>query len=367
MLTLDQLHLILDRFRKQFRFIIGFAITTEILLLTPSTVDSWSISTSAIELDPDDIAAAYEQDNVAFGLDRKKIPEYSAADFDYTSAKGGQRQWKLQAKRAYMYNSERLVLARTVESQIFDEEGKITVITGDRARYYMNKKDLEVFGSVKTRFPDGFTIQSEYVKYYPDQKRVEVPVTEPTQGQGTLEGDKTVFFNSMGFIFKMKEDSILLPRDVHFRIEPKNAREKTSIESDYCHINRNTKIAEFEMQPWRPVEERYIQIRQPTIYVKARRGRLDYGFSESAKSVEYLYAYDDVFLQEKGNPETSRYGTAGKAAFENKRNVVILTELPQLYQNGDTIAGDRIIMHRDSDIVEVEKSNAFNEGEKEHP
>jgi lipopolysaccharide export system protein LptA len=72
--------------------------------------------------------------------------------------------------------------------------------------------------------------------------------------------------------------------------------------------------------------------------------------------------HDDVLVREIGKP-SQRYGTGGRADFESQRNVIVLREFPQVYQDRDTVTGDVIIVHRDTDIVEVEHSNAFSEGD----
>jgi lipopolysaccharide export system protein LptA len=85
-------------------------------------------------------------------------------------------------------------------------------------------------------------------------------------------------------------------------------------------------------------------------------------------------AYEDVLIKQiedekKPKPKPSpgsgpilKYATAGQADFDSESNLIILTEFPQVYQDNDTVTGDIIKMHRDTDIVEVEHSNSFSEG-----
>lgn len=183
-----------------------------------------------------------------------------------------------------------------------------------------------------------------------------------------MEGGRQIHFTSHGLDFTMGQNQIHLPKDVVFVIEPtkrtlENTKEVTTIQSDTCDINRDTKIALFGMSPLRSPEESFVHLRQPNLLVKSRTMSLDYSNSSKKSKFQYLVARGDVYLQEKSNSNLTRYGTSGRAAFESARNVIVLTEFPQLYQDNDTVAGDVIIMHRDSDIVEVEKSNAFNQGE----
>jgi lipopolysaccharide transport protein LptA len=114
------------------------------------------------------------------------------------------------------------------------------------------------------------------------------------------------------------------------------------------------------MANFRPLKEKFVHITQPRFKVRSRRVDLEYG--SVIRELHLMTAFEDVFLQEVGELKSLRYGTSGRADFDTKRNVIILKDFPQVYQDQDTVTGDVIIMHRDSDIVEVEQSNAFNDG-----
>jgi lipopolysaccharide export system protein LptA len=57
-----------------------------------------------------------------------------------------------------------------------------------------------------------------------------------------------------------------------------------------------------------------------------------------------------------------RYATAGRAAFDAKKNTIRLTEFPQAYQDDDTVTGEIMIFHRNSELIEIEQSNSINQG-----
>ena len=78
--------------------------------------------------------------------------------------------------------------------------------------------------------------------------------------------------------------------------------------------------------------------------------------------LQYLVTYEDVVIKELGKKESLRYGTGGRADFDTRRNVIVLSQYPQVYQDNDTITGDIILVHRDTDVVEVEHSNAYSQG-----
>jgi hypothetical protein len=76
-----------------------------------------------------------------------------------------------------------------------------------------------------------------------------------------------------------------------------------------------------------------------------------------------LTAYDDVLIKETGSTDhTLRYATGGQADFDTNRDVIVLSKFPQAYQDQDTVTGDIILMHRETDVIEIEHSNAFSGG-----
>src|SRR6185369_5172223 len=119
---------------------------------------------------------------LATGIPEDRIPEYRVARFDYVSTQGGEKQWKLLASTAAMYSKEKLVHAQTVKATLFDPDGRATFITGREAKYFMNKRDLEVFGDVVAIFPDGFELYSDYLRYRPVERIIEIPTKYPVHG-----------------------------------------------------------------------------------------------------------------------------------------------------------------------------------------
>ncbi len=297
-----------------------------------------------------------------------RIPDYSIDGFDYVSSQGSVKQWKLLARKAFLYNRERLVHSRRVTAHLFDTDGKITVVTGLEAKYYMNQKDLEVFGDVVTRFPDGFEVRSAYLRYKPAIRKIEIPLKYRVRGQSGAEDTQTLGFESDGMDFSMEEGLILLPKDAIVRMgsQGRSETDMTEILSDRCVINRRTHIAHFTMDPGRPLKSRFVRIHQPTLSAKSRRADLRYG-NDAASMVQYMTAYEDVLIHEKPKEPGAfpRYGTGGRADFDQQKNLIILREFPQVYQDEDTITGDVIIVHRETDIVEVEHSNAYSSGKRD--
>jgi len=347
-------------------FLAGVAllILVDIFLLLPSSIEEKGNKTSS---DPQTFVPEKEQ-ILATGIPKNQVPDYTVEKFSYLATQGTEKEWKLDADQAYLFNHEKLVHARKVKAFLYDSEGKITVITGREAKYITGDKNLEIFGTVKTLFPDGFELTSDYLRYLPSQKSIQIPTHYRVQGRGnshtsSLDLGQKLNFDSNGFEFEIGKGQITLPQSARVFVQSSN-HEKTIIASDRCVIQRNEQNAHFTMNPKRRIESRFVKIQQTKLNVRARRVELHFG--STAELPHYLVAQEDVLIQEMKQKEVSeplKYGTGGQASFDTKKNVITLTEFPQVYQGNDTVTGDVIIWHRDTDVVEVEHSNAFSQGQ----
>ncbi|MBI2712213.1 MAG: LPS export ABC transporter periplasmic protein LptC [Bdellovibrio sp.] len=363
--------------------VIGLFVITEIILLSPSPLEE--VRVSLAPANPDVFVRPTEA-SLAPGIPANRIAEYAVDKFNYVSVQSGEKQWKIVADKAYMYNPEKLVHALEVTAHLYDPDDSATIVTGKEAKYILNQKDLEIFGNVHTVFPDGFELRSEYLRYLPNEKRIIIPKEYIVKGEGKQSNDQRMRFVSLGMDYKMAQAEIILPEAVHMTMtrdnpQPtpsaspialskespqKNTSQKTGkdewtlIESDHCLIYRDRNLAHFSMYPNRPDAQRYVHITQPDLFSRSRRADLRYGADSEA--LDYMTAFEDVLIKETGNDDELRYGTGGRADFDNIKNLVTLTVFPQVYQDQDTVTGEVIVLHRETDVIEVKHSNAFSQG-----
>ena len=300
------------------------------------------------------------------GIPSNQVADYTIEDFRYVSTAGGKRQWKMIATQAFLYNKENMVHSLNITAYLYDGDGKITVIKGLESKYSTKTRDLEVFGEAEAHFPDGFVIKSHYMKYYPSTRLIEIPVQYFTQGAGLPDqSGNQLSFSSQGLHFAMDSSQIELPQDskVYLKSTRESPPKETEIKSDQCRIDRTKQIAYFTMSANQPVEKKYVVITQPDMVAKGRTGDMHYG--SGGNLLNEMTLYRDVTIVEKPNKLQPRYATSSRADFDSKKNTIILREFPQVYQGSDTVTGDVVIVHRDTDIVEVEQSNAFSEGKTE--
>ncbi len=345
-------------------FLPGLLVTLiilEIVVLSPTSVE---LEKTNIPTDPSRFVEE-AKNTLAKGIPQSKIPEYTVDQFHFISTQAGEKQWKIIAKKADFYNAEKIVHAFQIQANLYNLDGTITTITGLEAKYYTHKRELEIYGNVHSQFPDGFETQSEFLRYFPQSRKIEMPREYPVAGESHESEDQDIYFVSNGLDYSMENAEIFLPENVKFKVikKPTPQQKKpeiTHIKSDQCKILRTDHKAYFRMKPSRPNPTRFVEINQEGLYIKGRRVDLNYG--NFSKILQTLIAYEDVFIQETKKEKRLRYSTGGVADYDTNQNIIILKEFPQVYQNNDTVTGDIIVIHRDTDIVEVEHSNAYSEG-----
>lgn len=343
------------------------------------------------EITTEALKPAYEDSFVSVTIPADRVPEYTVEGFQSVSTQSGVKQWRIQADRAFFYQEDGIIHARVVHSEVYDADGKITVITSKEAKFFMTSKDLELFGDVKTVFPTGLETLSPYMLYQASSRNVRVPVAYPVEGKsinadpgtkGFSNKSETFDFRSKGLHYLGAANRVDLLSDVVVHVIKKNPGrnpEVTTIESDHAAIDRKKNVIVFTMLEARPDALRFVRITQPGMTSRSRRA--EFRINANPEKVRTIRALDDVKIQEKprftaddrSNPRRSarsekpRYATAGIAEFDSERNTIILRDYPQVYQDRDTITGETILVHRDSDLVEVNESNAFSEGTPDVP
>jgi LPS export ABC transporter protein LptC len=370
---------------RQLRFwlaaTLGAMVFVQIIAFSPRRLDDETlegpIPAEALrpEIEPDSI--------VLPSIPEDRIPEYTVDGFQTVSIQEGVRQWKIQAEKAFFYKEDGIVHARVVQADIYDEQARITDVRSAEAKYIMESKDLELFKDVVSRFPTGLKTNSQYLRYRTSDRSIEIPVAYPVHGESfdpaapqTVPTERFEF-RSRGMRYDGKQDQIHLLSNVNVRVMRKTPRgtETTTIESDYAKVDRAKGVISFDMLEARPDELRFVRISQPGMTSRSRKAEFE--MDSTTKRLKNVRAIDDVKITEKpaliqdesvnirrrGVTPSSRYATAGIAEFDSARNVIILMDYPQVYQDHDTITGDTIIVHRATNVVEVDQSNAFSRGE----
>lgn len=342
---------------------LGGLIFLQIIALSPSSLEEEETDITENFLTQEEVLEVMLPGDkiLAPNIPASRVPDYHTEQYRYLSTQGGEKQWKLQADSANVYNKEKLVHSKEVIIELYDSSDKTTWVTGLEATYHFNQKEVELFGNVKVTLPDGFILESEYLKYITGTKTLEIPIAYAVHGYGESEdGKRKLDFKSFGMTFDQISDEIDLKKRVVFDMNRVGQTpSSTVIQSDHCHIDRKKRMAYFTMAPGSSTK-RFAKLNQPGLYVQSRK--MDLNYSSGAEVVNYLLAREDVYIEETKNGKVSKTGVCQHARFDNKRNLIIMTQFPQVYQDKNTVTGDKITIDRDTDLIEVEESNAFSKG-----
>jgi LPS export ABC transporter protein LptC len=370
---------------KRFRFwlsaAVGAVIFLQIIAFSPAPLEEEGAPEA---INAESLRPVYTDSFVSPTIPEDRVPEYTIEGFQQASIKAGVKQWLMRADRAFFYQVDGIVHGREVHADLYDSQGQITVVTSKEAKYYTESKNLELFGDVKTVFPSGLETLSPYLFYEGEKKTVTIPKRYPVEGRNTpsknIKSTENFDFHSQGLFYNGTDDQIELLSQVEVRIlktDPKSGTEITTILSDHALIDRKKDIIFFTMLEARPADLRFVDIRQPGMTCRSRRA--EFKINANPRKIRTMRALDDVKIEEKPRilPDATlaerrravnakpRYATAGIAEFDSVRNLIVLRDYPQVYQDRDTITGETIIVHRNSDLVEIDQSNAFSEGEVE--
>ena len=369
------------RVRYWLAAVVGILIILQIVAFSPRRLEEEGAPAA---IDAESLRPNYADSLVSPTIPQDRVPEYTVEGFHQVSTQAGTKQWLVEADRAFFYSIDGIVHARDVHADLYDAQGQITVVTSKEAKYFMATKNLELFGDVKTVFPTGLETLSPYLLYEAGTKNLSVPLAYPVDGRSVPrpqdKSNERFEFHSKGLRYDGHEDRADLLSEVNVRIfetNPKQGQEVTTIRSDHATIERKKNLIRFTMLEARPSELRFVKVDQPGMSSKSRRA--EFRMDAVTRKLRSIRALDDVKIEERpqlaGDASPAerkrarnakpRYSTSGIAEFDGRKNLIILRDYPQVYQDRDTITGETIIVHRDSDLVEVDQSNAFSEGEFE--
>jgi hypothetical protein len=212
--------------------------------------------------------------------------------------------------------------------------------------------------------PDGFQTQSDYLLYRPEPREIHIPNAYRVMGWNSpakdSPGEERMNFESFGLDYRFDTGVISLSSRVrtrHFLKGPKP--QKTTILSDRAIIDRSRSHAWFTMAEASEVPKKFVKVEQLDLHSFSRKVTLSF----EDQKVHQMVAEKDVTILDLSKPGmVGRRATGGMAEFDTRRDVVVLTDYPQVYQGEDTLVGDVILLHRESDLVEVENSNAYSNG-----
>ncbi len=333
--------------------LIGLLIffASHLLLLTPSSLEE-DFGTMRI-LKPKDLLSFLKNEPDS-RFDRPFIrntpPSYALRDSILYSTEDGQPKLKLTSRKSNLYQAEQMSHIRDARAEVGDR----AIIESKEALYDMANGSILFSGDVHCTFKGGAEVDSETaVLEMKPVFRIRIPTTETVRGRKSNLASP-VTFTSLGLEYSDDSPKLLrLPKAVDARV---HSERELRIVSDQATFAPDEGLLHFFMNEDRIIEQQFVQARESELDLRSRT--LDLKLA-SGQELEEATALQDVWFEDRQNPEKTTEGTGGRAVYRPGTNVIRLSDFPQLYQDRDTVTGDSITYHRNTDEVEVIQSNAI--------
>jgi lipopolysaccharide transport protein LptA len=336
-----------------------FFFASHLLLLTPSSLEE-DFGTMRI-LKPKDLLSFLKNEPES-RFDRAFIrdtpPSYALRDSILYSTEGGDPKLKLTSRKSNIYQLEQVSHIRNAKAEV----GGRATVEAKEALYDMTKASITFLGDVHCTFEGGAEVDSDTAVM--DLKpviRIRIPVTEQVRGR-KMNLSSPVTFTALGLEYSDDSPKILrLLKSVDVRV---HSDRELRILSDQATFLPDDGLLHFFMNDDQIIERQFVLAKEPELDLKSRT--LDLRLAQG-KELEEATALQDVWFQDRQNSGKMTEGTGGKAVYRPGTNVIHLSDFPQLYQDRDTVTGDSITYHRNTDEVEVSQSNAIYKNEPKSP
>ena len=281
---------------------------------------------------------------------RNTPPGYSLRDTLLFSTSSGNPALKLKSRKMNVYQEQQMAHLRDAEALIKESAR----VSAREATYDFKTGNMTFLGGVHAVFPNGVEIDSEIARVEPHPfLHITIPGNEKVSGVKP-HPSTPVTFTALWLEYREDDDqTVHLLHEVEVKIR---GAQKTVIRSDEARFSGNENRLFFSMDGERIIEHQFVTLSETDLDLKSRRIelRLDDG-----NELEEIHALQDVWFLDRHSKDRTTEGTGGKAVYRVALNQIVLSEFPQLYQDRDTITGDLITYHRDTDTVEVTESNAI--------
>uniref|UniRef100_A0A832A5N0 LPS export ABC transporter periplasmic protein LptC n=1 Tax=Desulfacinum infernum TaxID=35837 RepID=A0A832A5N0_9BACT len=86
-------------------------------------------------------------------------------DMDYTEVREGKPIWRIKAHEAKYYEGEQKTLLSRVDLTLFMESDREVHLASDYGLLHTGRKDIELWGRVTARVPQGYEVETDKVYY----------------------------------------------------------------------------------------------------------------------------------------------------------------------------------------------------------
>jgi lipopolysaccharide export system protein LptA len=222
---------------------------------------------------------------------------------------------------------------------------------GMKGTYIQRRGILHISKKVKMKMEENSSsLVAKEVIYNLNMGRIDARGDVKSKSISKMNGDK-ILVNSDRAISWTRRNETKYFGNVNGKVVRKRVYESPILyRSNKLHLKMNQHLINLEGD---------VVIKKQTFTARSRRGKLY--LENYNKRLKYFALYDDVKVVEK--VKLGRSVFLRKAFAEQLDGIVsegkmVLTGYPKVYQQGDEIKGNKIILRENNDVVEVEDANS---------
>lgn len=135
------------------------------------------------------------------------IPDLKIEGVHLTRAVAGKMEWELRARSADFFKEEGVTRLDAPKVIFFGNGDKRIELTGSKGEVFNNSNDLAVSGDVRIVSSDGYTLRSDFLRYYSEKKIV------TTESKVSMKG-KGIDMEGVGMVADIERERIFVKKGV---------------------------------------------------------------------------------------------------------------------------------------------------------
>ena len=103
----------------------------------------------------------------------KPLPDQVITGFSLTETTMGEKDWHMEADKAYIYEKRNILEAEAIEVTFFDKVGEVrSVLKADYGKLNRGSDDMEAIGNVVVTSADGVILETETLRWESDLRKI---------------------------------------------------------------------------------------------------------------------------------------------------------------------------------------------------
>lgn len=103
----------------------------------------------------------------------RPLPDQVITGFSLTETTMGEKDWHMEADKAYIYEKRNILEAEAVEVTFFDKAGEVrSVLKADYGKLNRGSDDMEAIGNVVVTSADGVILETETLRWESELRKI---------------------------------------------------------------------------------------------------------------------------------------------------------------------------------------------------